>query len=580
MEQSSDQLSILRHSSSHVLAQAVKELFSEAKLGIGPAIADGFYYDFAVKTPFTQDDLKVIENRMRQIVGKDLPFIKKVVGKEEALKSFEDLGENLKIELIDEMGDDEVTLYQQGSFVDFCRGPHVEKTGDLKAFKLLSVASAYWRGDEKRESLQRIYGTAFGDEDQLKRFLEALEEAKKRDHRKLGRELDLFSMHEEAGAGLIYWHPKGMVIRSIIEDFWKAEHIRRGYQLVSVPHIARSDLWKVSGHYEFYRENMYFLDTNDGEYVLKPMNCPGHILIYERHMHSYRELPIRYAELGTVYRQERTGVLHGMFRVRGFTQDDAHIFCTPEQVLDELVAVLDLATFMLKSFGFADYEVDLSVRGKDKGKFAGSDEQWENAEENLLKAIEARDLKYSRVEGEAVFYGPKIDIKLVGALGQGWQGPTIQFDFNLPERFDVNYIGADGNAHPVVMIHRTVLGSMERFMGILIEHYGGAFPVWLAPVQVKVLTISEKYAQYASEIYSRMQDAGIRVELDKRAEKIGLKVREAEMEKVPYILVIGEKEEKSGTISVRRRFKGDEGRKDSAEFLQELKSEIKNKQNG
>lgn len=580
MEQSSDQLSILRHSSSHVLAQAVKELFPEAKLGIGPAIADGFYYDFAVKTPFTQDDLKVIENRMRQIVGKDLPFIKKVVGKEEALKSFEDLGENLKIELIDEMGDDEVTLYQQGSFVDFCRGPHVEKTGDLKAFKLLSVASAYWRGDEKRESLQRIYGTAFGDEDQLKRFLEALEEAKKRDHRKLGRELDLFSMHEEAGAGLIYWHPKGMVIRSIIEDFWKAEHIRRGYQLVSVPHIARSDLWKVSGHYEFYRENMYFLDTNDGEYVLKPMNCPGHILIYERHMHSYRELPIRYAELGTVYRQERTGVLHGMFRVRGFTQDDAHIFCTPEQVLDELVAVLDLATFMLKSFGFADYEVDLSVRGKDKGKFAGSDEQWENAEENLLKAIEARDLKYSRVEGEAVFYGPKIDIKLVGALGQGWQGPTIQFDFNLPERFDVNYIGADGNAHPVVMIHRTVLGSMERFMGILIEHYGGAFPVWLAPVQVKILTISEKYAQYASEIYSRMQDAGIRVELDKRAEKIGLKVREAEMEKVPYILVIGEKEEKSGTISVRRRFKGDEGRKDSAEFLQELKSEIKNKQNG
>lgn len=580
MEQSSDQLSILRHSSSHVLAQAVKELFSEAKLGIGPAIADGFYYDFAVKTPFTQDDLKVIENRMRQIVGKDLPFIKKVVGKEEALKSFEDLGENLKIELIDEMGDDEVTLYQQGSFVDFCRGPHVEKTGDLKAFKLLSVASAYWRGDEKRESLQRIYGTAFGDEDQLKRFLEALEEAKKRDHRKLGRELDLFSMHEEAGAGLIYWHPKGMVIRSIIEDFWKAEHIRRGYQLVSVPHIARSDLWKVSGHYEFYRENMYFLDTNDGEYVLKPMNCPGHILIYERHMHSYRELPIRYAELGTVYRQERTGVLHGMFRVRGFTQDDAHIFCTPEQVLDELVAVLDLATFMLKSFGFADYEVDLSVRGKDKGKFAGSDEQWENAEENLLKAIEARDLKYSRVEGEAVFYGPKIDIKLVGALGQGWQGPTIQFDFNLPERFDVNYIGADGNAHPVVMIHRTVLGSMERFMGILIEHYGGAFPVWLAPVQVKILTISEKYAQYASEIYSRMQDAGIRVELDKRAEKIGLKVREAEMEKVPYILVIGEKEEKSSTISVRRRFKGDEGRKDSAEFLQELKSEIKNKQNG
>ncbi len=577
MEQDSDQLSILRHSASHVLAQAVKDLFPEVRLGIGPATADGFYYDFAVKTPFTQDNLELIENKMREIAAEDLPFKRQAVTKEEALKIFKDLGENYKIELLGEIEDDKVTLFQQGNFIDLCRGPHLKRTGELKAFKLLSVASSYWRGDEKRESLQRIYGTAFAGQDELERFLEAVEEAKKRDHRKLGRELDLFSFHEEAGAGLVYWHPKGMAVRSVIEDFWKAEHIKRGYELVSVPHIARGNLWQVSGHYEFYRENMYFLNTSNGEYVLKPMNCPGHILIYQRQRHSYRELPIRYAELGTVYRQERTGVLHGMFRVRGFTQDDAHIFCAPEQVLDELVAVLDLAAFMLKSFGFTDYEIDLSVRGKDTTKFAGSDAQWQNAEENLLKAIEARNFTYRRVEGEAVFYGPKIDIKLLGALGQGWQGPTIQFDFNLPGRFGVNYTGADGKPHPVVMIHRTVLGSMERFVGILIEHYGGAFPVWLAPVQVKILTISKKYAQYAREIYLRMRDAGLRVELDDRAEKIGLKVREAEMEKVPYIVVVGEKEEISDTVSVRSHLKGELGRINLEEFLQKLQSEIENK---
>jgi threonyl-tRNA synthetase len=516
--QHQQQQQILCHSTSHVLAKAVKDLFPEARLGIGPAITNGFYYDFAVKAPFTDKDLELIENKMREIVGEDLPFEKQVVTKEEALKIFEGLGENYKIELLGEIGDDKVTLFRHGNFIDLCRGPHIGRTGDIKAFKLLSVASSYWRGDEKRDSLQRIYGTAFTGQDELERFLEAVEEAKKRDHRKLGRELDLFSIHEEAGAGLVYWHPKGMTVRSIIEDFWKAEHIKRGYGLVSIPHIARGKLWQVSGHYEFYRENMYFFNTGDGEYVLKPMNCPGHILIYQSRRHSYRKLPIRYAELGTVYRQERTGVLHGMFRVRGFTQDDAHIFCAPEQVFDELVAVLDLATFMLKSFGFTDYEIDLSVRGEDTSKFAGSDAQWQNAEENLLKAIEARNFKYRRVEGEAVFYGPKIDIKLLGALGQGWQGPTIQFDFNLPERFDVNYIGADGRPHPVVMIHRTVLGSMERFVGILIEHYGGAFPVWLAPVQVKILTISEKYTQYAGEVYSGMRNAGFRVELDDRAE--------------------------------------------------------------
>jgi len=576
-EQSFEQLNILRHSASHILAHAVKELFPEVKLGIGPATADGFYYDFAAAAPFSESDLERIEDKMKEVVGRNLPFVRKDVTKEEALKIFGDMGEKYKVELLNEIADDEVSLFRQGDFIDLCRGPHIEKTGELKAFKLLSVASAYWRGDEKRDSLQRIYGTAFPGEEQLTGFLEALEETKKRDHRKLGRELDLYSIHEEAGAGLVYWHPKGMAIRSVVEDFWKSEHIKRGYKLVSIPHIARGQLWKTSGHYEFYRENMYFVNTNDGEYVLKPMNCPGHILIYQRKRHSYRELPVRYAELGTVYRQERTGVLHGMFRVRGFTQDDAHIFCTPEQVLDELIAVLDLADFMLRSFGFAGYEVELSVRGKDTAKFSGTDEEWQYAEENLLKAIEARNLKYKRVEGEAVFYGPKIDIKLIGALGQGWQGPTIQFDFNLPGRFNVNYIGDDGNPHPVVMIHRTVLGSMERFIGVLTEHLGGTFPVWLAPLQVKVMTISDKHAEYAEEVCSGLMGSGMRVEVDSRAEKIGLKIRQAEMAKVPYTVIVGDEEVKSRTISIRSHSEGKLGEMSLEEFLERLKSEIESK---
>ena len=458
--------------------------------------------------------------------------------------------------------------------MDLCRGPHIEKTGQIKAFRLLSVAAAYWRGDEKRGSLQRIYGTAFATEEELESYLKVVEEARKRDHRRLGRELDLFSIHEEAGAGLVYWHPKGATLRRVIEDFWKDEHVKRGYELVLIPHIARGRLWRTSGHYEFYRENMYFLNTGDEEYVLKPMNCPGHILIYQTRRRSYRELPIRYAELGTVYRQERTGVLHGMFRVRGFTQDDAHIFCTPEQTFDELVNVIDLTTFMLNSFGFKDFEIELSVRGGDMSKYAGGDKDWQIAEENLIRAVEARNLAYRRVEGEAVFYGPKIDIKLLGALRQGWQGPTVQFDFNLPDRFGVDYIGPDGKAHPVVMIHRTVLGSMERFVGILIEHYGGAFPLWLAPLQVRILTISEKHAEYAGEIYSQFRNAGIRVELDSRGEKVGLKVREAEMQKVPYLVIVGDEEVSSGTVSVRQHRKGDRGKSERADFLQKLKDEI------
>lgn len=570
-------LNVLRHSASHILAQAVKQLFPEAKLGIGPAIADGFYYDFAVKTPFSPGDIRKIEDRMKEIVKEDSHIIRKMVSREEAARIFEDLGEDYKVELLNEIEGEKVSLYHQGEFVDLCRGPHIERTGELKAFKLLNAASAYWRGDEERDSLQRIYGTAFNTGEELEKHLKDLEEARKHDHRKLGRELDLFSVHEDAGAGLVYWHPRGATLRRVIEDFWKDEHVRRGYEPVSIPHIARVGLWKTSGHYEYYRENMYFLDANDGEYVLKPMNCPGHILIYKTHKRSYRELPIRYAELGTVYRQERTGVLHGMFRVRGFTQDDAHIFCTPEQVFDELIGVLDLTIFMLRSFGFTDYEVELSVRGEDKSKYAGSDKDWEHAEEALINAIEAKNLTYRRIEGEAVFYGPKIDIKLLGVLGQGWQGPTIQFDFNLPGRFNMSYIGNDGNPHPVVMIHRAVLGSLERFIGILIEHYGGAFPVWISPVQVKILTISEKHTEYAAGICAKMKEAGLRIELDGRAEKIGLKVRETELQKVPYAVIIGDEEVNSGMVSVRERGKGNRGKLDISAFIKKVLGEIESK---
>ena len=576
-ENKMNDLNVLRHSASHILAQAVKQLFPEAKLGIGPAIADGFYYDFAVKTPFSPGDIRKIEDRMREIVREDLHIIRKMVSREEAVRIFEDMGEDYKVELLNEIEGEKVSLYHQGEFVDLCRGPHIERTGELKAFKLLNAASAYWRGDEERASLQRIYGTAFNTGEELEKHLKDLEEARKHDHRKLGRELDLFSVHEDAGAGLVYWHPGGAVLRRVIEDFWKDEHVKRGYEPVAIPHIARVGLWKTSGHYEYYRENMYFLNANDGEYVLKPMNCPGHILIYKTRKRSYRELPIRYAELGTVYRQERTGVLHGMFRVRGFTQDDAHIFCTPEQVFDELVGVLDLTVFMLRSFGFTDYEVELSVRGEDKSKYAGSDKDWEHAEEGLINAIEAKNLTYRRIEGEAVFYGPKIDVKLLGALGQGWQGSTIQFDFNLPGRFNVSYIGNDGKPHPVVMIHRAVLGSLERFIGILIEHYGGAFPVWISPVQVKILTISEKHTEYAAGICSKMKEAGLRIELDDRAEKIGLKVRETELQKIPYAVIVGDEEVKSGMVSVRERGKGNRGKFELSAFIKKVVSEIESK---
>ena len=567
--------SIYRHSTSHVMAQAVQELFPGTKLAIGPSIEDGFYYDFDVAQPFLPEDLERIEQRMAELIKADLPYTRKEFSREEALEFFRGRGEDYKVEMLQDIPvGDVISVYQQGDFVDLCRGPHLPSTGKIKAFKLLTTAGAYWKGDERNRMLQRIYGTSFPSQKELQSYVERLEEAKRRDHRKLGKELDLFSMHQEAGGGLIYWHPKGTVVRRIIEDFWKDTHVARGYDLVTIPHIAHSNLWKISGHYDYYLENMYRMTIDDEEYVLKPMNCPGHILIYKNKIHSYRELPIRYAELGTVYRYERSGALHGMLRVRGFTQDDAHIFCTPEQLFQELVGVLDLTEYMLKTFGFERYEVELSVRDPQHfEKYAGANEHWEIAEQTLVKALEHKGLPYKRMEGEAVFYGPKIDTKLIDALGRGWQGPTTQFDFNLPSRFDVNYIGEDGKKHDVYMIHRTVLGSIERFVGALIEHYGGAFPLWLAPVQVKVLPLAERHLEYAGQVAATLRQQKIRVEVDAHEEKIGQKIRAAQLEQVPYMIVIGDKEVSGQTVSLRHRRKGDLGSLTIEQFLSQLSDE-------
>ncbi len=565
------------HSTSHIMAQAVRELFPEVKLGIGPAIAQGFYYDFGERAPFSEEELGQIEKRMQEIVKANLPFQREEVSKEEALRIFQ--GEDFKIQLIQEIEDERVTLYRQGGFVDLCRGPHLPSTGMIEAFKLLSVAGAYWKGDEKGPVMQRIYGISFPAKEDLERHLKNLREAKRRDHRRLGRELDLFSIHEEVGAGLVYWHPKGAVIRNIIEDFWKAEHIKRGYWPVYIPHIAKAHLWRTSGHYDFYRENMYFLQVEGEEYVLKPMNCPGHIIIYKSKKRSYRDLPIRYAELGTVYRAERSGVLHGMLRVRGFTQDDAHIFCRPDQLEEEILGVIDLAQFMLETFGYRDYEIDLSVRDpQHKEKYAGGDRDWERAEESLVSDLQKRGLVYRRAEGEAVFYGPKIDIKLLDALGRTWQGSTIQFDFNLPQRFDINYTDRDNSEKKVIMIHRALLGAMERFIGGLIEFYGGAFPLWLAPVQVVIMPITDSDRDYGELIRKRLFEEGIRVELDDRNEKIGHKIREAELQKVPYMLILGKREAQEGTVAVRQRRKGDLGQFDLSSFCERLQEEIEQKQ--
>ena len=564
---------IIRHSASHIMAEAVQTLFPDAKFGIGPAIENGFYYDFDLPRPLTPEDLPLIEAKMAESTTANVPFSREDVDKEEAKRLF--AHQPYKLELISELPDDKVTIYRQGSFVDLCRGPHVASTGEVKAIKLLSIAGAYWRGDEQRPMLQRIYGTAFETDEELESYLKKLDEAAKRDHRKLGKTLDLYSIHEEAGAGLIYWHPKGSLIRHSIEDFWKKEHFKRGYDIVYSPHIAKVDLWKRSGHWEFYQDSMYPPMEIEGQsYLVKPMNCPGHILMYKTQLRSYRQLPLRWAELGTVYRWERSGVLHGLTRVRGFTQDDAHIFCRPDQLEDEVVGVVEFACFMLESFGFDDYEVMLSTR---PDKYAGTIEVWDEATKMLERALHRLQIDYDIDPGEGVFYGPKIDISLKDYLGRMWQGPTTQVDFNLPERFDVNYIGDDGLEHRVVMVHRTVLGSMERFLGCLIEHYGGAFPTWLAPVQAVIIPISDQHLDYAKEIAIALKGEEIRVEVDERSERMNLKIRDAQLQKVPYMLIVGNEEMTNSTVSTRLRNGQNIKAQPLSEFIAMVKADIEAK---
>jgi len=562
-----EQLGWMRHSASHIMAEAVQCLFPEAKFGIGPTIENGFYYDFELPRPLTPEDLPVIENKMRDIISQNVPFVIEEMGKDEARKLF--ATQPYKLELIDEIADSSATIYKQGSFTDLCRGPHLASTSEVKAFKLTHLAGAYWRGDEKRPMLQRIYGVAFESQAELDDYLSWQAEVTKRDHRKLGKELDLFSTHEEIGPGLICWQPRGALIRQIIEDFWKAEHIKRGYDIVYTPHIAKLDLWKTSGHWEFYRDYLFSpMEIEGQQYMLRPMNCLGHILIYKSQLRSYRNLPLRYAELGTVYRYERTGVLYGLARVRGFTQDDAHIFCRPDQVEEEVIEVLNLAQFMMASFGFDEYELLLSTRPE---KYTGTVSMWEEATGSLKHVLEKLDLRYEVDPGEGVFYGPKIDIKLKDALGHVWQGPTIQVDFNLPQRFNVCYIGEDGLEHNVVMIHRTVLGSMERFLACLTEHYGGVFPVWLSPVQTVVIPIADRHIGYTRKIESDFKNEGIRVRVDDRSERMNLKIREAQLEKVPYMLIVGDKEMASSSVSLRLRNGEDLG----LETLVHVKSKIR-----
>lgn len=565
---------VYRHSTAHVMAAAVKRLFPKAKVTIGPAIDDGFYYDFDVETPFTEDDLARIEDEMKKVTAENPAFVREVVPRGKAIELFHGEGEPYKEEIASEIADDTVSLYHLGNFTDLCRGPHVPSAGMVKAFKLLSTAGAYWRGDEKNRMLQRIYGISFPDAKQLEAHLAWLEEVKRRDHRTLGAKLDLFSMDEDIGPGLTLWHQNGALIREVIEDYWRREHRRRGYQLVFTPHIASERIYKRSGHLENYAENMYSpMDIDGTPYYVKPMNCPGHIKIFKSRTRSYRDLPLRLCELGTVYRYERSGVLHGMFRVRGFTQDDSHIFCTPEQVVSEVRAVLDFVVELMKVFGY-DYTAYLSTRPE---KSLGDDASWESATAQLREALELNSVPYIVDPGEGVFYGPKIDIKLKDVLGRSWQGPTIQVDFNLANRFDINYVGSDGAEHRVVMIHRTVLGSMERFIGGLIEHYAGAFPVWLAPVQAAILPITDDQHDYASDLAGRMRAKGLRVELDSRNEKVNRKIRDAEEMKVPYMLVIGKKEAESGTVSVRRRGKGDTGVVPADEIIDRIARENSDK---
>ena len=571
-------LQVYRHSTAHLLAAAVLELFPETQLGIGPPIENGFYYDFDRPTPFTPEDLEKIEARMWEIQARNLPYERVMTSKDEGLRKYASYW--MKKELIEERAGDVFSEYTLGpQFIDFCRGPHVPTTAKLKAFKLLSIAGAYWKGDEHNKQLQRIYGTAFFTKKELDEHLQRLEEAKKRDHRKLGKELDLFSIQELAGPGLIFFHPKGGIVRRQIEDWMRDQYIKRGYSLVYTPHVMRADLWKTSGHYGFYADNMFKrIELDDAEYQLKPMNCPGHILIYRDRMHSYRDLPVRLGELGTVYRYERSGVVHGLLRVRGFTQDDAHIFCAPEQIEDEIVSCLQFAIDTLHTYGFDQYEAELSTWDNGaSGKYDGSPEQWKLAEDSLHKATARLNMKIKVMPDEAAFYGPKIDFKLVDAIGRLWQLSTVQFDFTLPRRFGLEYIAEDGKAHQPLMVHRALYGSIERFFGILIEHYAGAFPVWLAPVQAIVLPITDRQTEYARSVREQLDAAGIRVTVDDRSEKVNLKIRDAQLQKIPYMLVVGDREAESGQVAVRNRKHGDLGAKPIAEFISVIRGLIDSK---
>jgi len=564
---------IVRHSTAHVMAQAVKELFPKTKITIGPAIEAGFYYDFDYPPGFTEDDLPRIEEKMREIINKDLPIQRKVVKKAEAIDLFAKWGEDFKVELITEIGDEEVSIYFQDGFTDLCRGPHLPSTGKIPAFKLLSLAGAYWRGDEKNKMLTRIYGTAFPSQKALDEYLAFMEEVKKRDHRRLGKELDLFSISDEVGAGLVIYHPNGALLRYLLEDFEKKEHLKRGYQFVMGPHILKLDMWKRSGHYENYRDNMYFTKIDEVEYGIKPMNCLSHIMVYKSEIRSYRDLPLRYFELGTVCRHEKSGVLHGLLRVREFTQDDAHIFLRQDQLHEEIAAIIAFVREVMAIFGFS-YELEISTRPE---KFIGSEESWQTAEQVLREVLDKEGLPYDINEGDGAFYGPKIDVKLKDAIGRKWQCATIQCDFALPERFDLHFVDSDGKRKRPVMLHRVILGAMERFIGVLIEHYAGKFPLWLSPVQVLLLTITDDQAEYAKSVYNAMMQEGIRVQLDLRNEKLNLKIRDGIMKKIPYLVIMGKKEVESGTLSVRARDGSEQKNVALADILDKMKEEIVNR---
>ncbi|MFZ0743799.1 MAG: threonine--tRNA ligase [Terracidiphilus sp.] len=574
-ENDPEALKVVRHSAAHVMATAVLELFPETKLGHGPATDSGFFYDFYRERPFTPEDLAAIEKKMAEVVARDERFVREYESREKALAEFDKDGDFMKMHFVKKFTHpgEQVSFYRNGSFVDFCRGPHVPSTGRVKAVKLTTLAGAYWLGDEKNPQLQRIHGTAFFSQKDLDAHFARLEEAAKRDHRVLGKQLDLFSIQELAGAGLIFWHPKGAIIRKVMEDWMRDECLRRGYNLVYTPHVMRRELWKVSGHEGFYSNNMYTpMELDDAEYRLKPMNCPGHILIYKNSPKSYRDLPARYAELGNVYRYERSGTMHGLLRVRGFTQDDAHIFCMPSQIEDEVIACIDFAEVVLKTFGFNEFKVELSTWDpKDRAHYVGSDENWQFATQSLENVLKGKGIPYKTIPGEAAFYGPKIDVKLVDILGRLWQLSTVQFDFNLPARFELEYVGEDGERHQPVMVHRALFGSVERFFGVLIEHYAGAFPMWLAPVQVGLVPISERHLEYAKKVEAELKAAGLRVEVDARNEKMNAKIRDLANQKTPYILVFGDKEEAAGTVSVRTRGKGDQGSMALAEFVAKAK---------